>query len=107
MIAGPNGAGKTTFARVFLPTFADCPKFVNVDLIASGLAPFEPQTAAIEAGKLMLRQIKDLARRNMSFGFETTLSGKMYVRLILWLWRFHKEMFYLVELLAVRFIEFH
>lgn len=82
VIAGPNGAGKTTFARVFLPTFADCPKFVNADLIASGLAPFEPQTAAIEAGKLMLRQIQDFAQRHISFGFETTLSGKAYVRLI-------------------------
>ena len=40
IIAGPNGAGKTTFAREFLPQEADCPIFVNADLIAAGLANF-------------------------------------------------------------------
>jgi predicted ABC-type ATPase len=42
IIAGPNGAGKTTFAREFLPREADCPDFINVDLIAVGLSPFAP-----------------------------------------------------------------
>jgi hypothetical protein len=36
IIAGPNGAGKTTFAEEFLPNEADCPEFVNADLIAAG-----------------------------------------------------------------------
>jgi predicted ABC-type ATPase len=81
VIAGPNGAGKTTFAREFLPKFAFCPKFVNADLIASGLAPFEPQNIALEAGKVMLGQIKELAKSKESFGFETTLSGRSYMRL--------------------------
>lgn len=50
IIAGPNGAGKTTFAREFLPNEAACPVFVNADLIAAGLAPFAPETAAVQAG---------------------------------------------------------
>lgn len=54
IIAGPNGAGKTTFAREFLPNEAVCPVFVNADLIAAGLAPFAPETAAAQAGRLML-----------------------------------------------------
>ena len=45
IIAGPNGAGKTTFAREFLPTEAGCPVFVNADLIAVGLSPFQPEAA--------------------------------------------------------------
>ena len=49
IIAGPNGAGKTTFAGEFLPNEAGCPIFVNADLIALGLAPFAPETAAIRA----------------------------------------------------------
>jgi predicted ABC-type ATPase len=81
VIAGPNGAGKTTFAKEFLPKFAYCSKFVNVDLIAAGLAPFEPQKAAIKAGKLMLEEIKSLVRSKESFGFETTLSGISYAQL--------------------------
>ena len=35
IIAGPNGAGKTTFAREFLPNEANCPIFINADLIFS------------------------------------------------------------------------
>lgn len=47
IIAGPNGAGKTTFAREFLPNEADCPNFVNADLIAAGLSPFVPDLASL------------------------------------------------------------
>lgn len=82
IIAGPNGAGKTTFAREFLPNEADCPVFVNADLIAAGLAPFSPEAAAFRAGRLMLEEIKSHVRRCESFAFETTLSGLMYARLI-------------------------
>ena len=57
VIAGPNGSGKTTFATMFLPDYAKCPNFVNADLIAQGLAPFEPRSAAIKAGKLVLQQM--------------------------------------------------
>ena len=52
IIAGPNGAGKTTFAREFLPFEAGCPTFVNADLIAAGLSPFQPDAAAFRAGRL-------------------------------------------------------
>jgi predicted ABC-type ATPase len=82
IIAGPNGAGKTTFARKFLPQYAECLEFVNADLIAGGLSPFAPERAAILGGRLMLEQIHSLAERGLDFGFETTLSGKTYVKLL-------------------------
>jgi len=82
IIAGPNGSGKTTFAKLFLPEYVNCPNFVNADLIAQGLAPFEPRTAAIKAGKLVLQQINEYARRGFDFAFETTLSGKSYAKLL-------------------------
>jgi predicted ABC-type ATPase len=78
IIAGPNGSGKTTFARMFLPEYVNCPNFVNADLIAQGLAPFDPQNAAMKAGKLVLQQIDDYAARGVDFAFETTLSGRSY-----------------------------
>jgi predicted ABC-type ATPase len=80
IIAGPNGAGKTTFARSFLPAEAHLPRFINADLIAAGLAPFAPETAAIKAGRLMLEEIAGCARRGESFAFETTLAGLAYLR---------------------------
>lgn len=82
IIAGPNGAGKTTFARSFLPAEAQLPRFINADLIAAGLAPFAPETAAIKAGRLMLEEIAGCARNGESFAFETTLSGLSYLRQI-------------------------
>jgi len=55
IIAGPNGSGKTTFASKFLPEYVKCPNFVNADMIAQGLAPFGPRSAAIKAGNLVLQ----------------------------------------------------
>ena len=72
IIAGPNGAGKTTFAREFLVREADCPIFVNADLIAGGLSPFAPEALAIRAGRLMIEEIKAHVRAGRSFAFETT-----------------------------------
>jgi len=57
IIAGPNGAGKTTFAEEFLPKEANCPIYVNADLVAAGLAHFDPERAAFKAGRLMLEEI--------------------------------------------------
>jgi predicted ABC-type ATPase len=82
IIAGPNGAGKTTLAREYLMKEANCPDFINVDLIAAGLSPFDPDRAAIRAGRLMLSEIERRVKKGDSFAFETTLSGHVYARLI-------------------------
>lgn len=82
IIAGPNGAGKTTFANEFLVNEADCPTFVNADLIAAGLNPFQPVRSALQAGRLMLGMIDTYVERGESFAFETTLSGRGYARMI-------------------------
>jgi len=82
IIAGPNGAGKTTFAREYLIQEAHCPDFINVDLIAAGLSPFDPDRGAIRAGRIMLSEIQRRIKQAESFAFETTLSGHVYARLI-------------------------
>jgi predicted ABC-type ATPase len=97
IIAGPNGAGKTTFARSFLPAEAQCPRFINADLIAAGLSPFVPEAAAIKAGKLMLREIDDAVAHGETFAFESTLAGLVYLRRIEG-WRrlgYHVKLFFL------------
>jgi predicted ABC-type ATPase len=97
VIAGRNGAGKTTFARAFLPQEAQCPRFINADLIAAGLAPFAPETAAIKAGRLMLEEMAASALRGESFAFETTLAGLGYLSHIR-AWRasgYHVSLFFL------------
>jgi predicted ABC-type ATPase len=82
IIAGPNGAGKTTFAGKFLPKYADCRNFINADMIALGMSPFSPDSAAIRAGRLMLEEIELSAGRGIDFGFETTLSGRTHLGVI-------------------------
>lgn len=82
ILAGANGAGKTTFASVFLPEFVDCKEFLNADLIAAGLSPFAPETQNVRAGRLLLSRIHELADAKRDFGFETTLSGRTYARLL-------------------------
>ena len=82
IIAGPNGAGKTTFAREFLPHEADCPEFIDADLIARAFCPFAPEKAAFRAGRFMLQEIARRVARGQSFAFETTLSGLNYARRI-------------------------
>ncbi|MGD9887827.1 MAG: zeta toxin family protein [Halothiobacillaceae bacterium] len=82
IIAGPNGAGKTTFATDFLPNEAQCPDFLNADLIAAGLSPFRPDAAAMRAGRVLLQEIRERIKRKASFAFETTLSGKAYAQAI-------------------------
>lgn len=82
VIAGPNGAGKTTFAREFLPREAGVIHFVNADLIASGLSPLKPELAARQGGRLVLMELNRLARARKNFAFETTLSGRTYLKLL-------------------------
>lgn len=82
IIAGPNGVGKTTFAHEFLPREAHCPDFINADLIAAGLSPFNPDAAALPAGRLMLEEMALRLADGLSFAFETTLSGVTYARRI-------------------------
>lgn len=82
IIVGPNGAGKTTFATEFLPNEGGCLNFVNADLIARGLAPFNEQTAAVRAARIMLWEIDEYVQGGESFAFETTLSGRAYARQI-------------------------
>ena len=82
IIAGCNGAGKTTASFTVLPEMLNCDEFINADEIARGLSPFNPDRAAIEAGRLMLTKIDDLLLKQKDFAFETTLATKSYVNTI-------------------------
>jgi predicted ABC-type ATPase len=82
IISGCNGAGKTTASYSVLPKILDCLEFVNADEIARGLSPFNPESVAIEAGRLMLQRIEDLLSKEETFAIETTLATKSYINLV-------------------------
>jgi predicted ABC-type ATPase len=97
ILAGPNGAGKTAAAYTLLPEVLGVFEFVNADEIAHGLSPFNVESVAFEAGRLMLQRIDHLLRRGIDFAFETTLSTRSYVQTI----RRAKEAGYTVTLLFI------
>jgi predicted ABC-type ATPase len=79
VIAGPNGVGKTTFADRYLPNTIRELEFVNADLIARGLSPYDPDSVSMEAGRIALTRIKHLIAERRSFTWETTMSGRSAV----------------------------
>ncbi len=78
ILAGPNGSGKTTLAREFLPQGVHCLNFLNADLVALGLSPFDAAGAGLRAGRVLLREFDRNVAKGTSFGIETTLSGLTY-----------------------------
>ena len=82
IIAGCNGAGKTTASTIVLPEVLHCSEFVNADSIAAGLSPFNVESVAFEAGRIMLHRIDTLMAEKADFAFETTLSTRSYVSLV-------------------------
>ena len=82
ILAGPNGAGKTTFAREFLVTEANCPTFLNADIIAAELSPQHPEQVAMRAARFMLQRIRGQVTEGENFAFETTLANRSYAHSI-------------------------
>ena len=80
ILGGPNGAGKTTAAQVLIPREFEIREFVNADEIARGLSPFNVDSVALKAGRLMLERVDELVRANVSFAFETTCAGKGHAK---------------------------
>lgn len=78
LLAGPNGAGKTTVAPILLKGTLGVAEFVNADWIAKGLSAFDPDKAALAAGRAMIARIRELARQQVSFAFETTLASRSF-----------------------------
>ena len=84
IIAGCNGAGKTTASFTILPEVLNCKEFVNADEIAKGLSPFQPESVAMQAGRIMLARMDELLQKGETFAFETTLATKSYKQKIEW-----------------------
>jgi predicted ABC-type ATPase len=78
VIGGPNGAGKTTISRAVIAETLGIAEFVNADVIAQGLSGFDPERAALSAGRIMLARLKDLAASRADFAFETTLASRTF-----------------------------
>lgn len=88
IVAGPNGAGKSTAAPRLLRDYLGIKRFVNADVIAQGMSGFAPEAVALQAGRVMLARLRELADEHVSFAFETTLAAKSYAN---WLLSLHER----------------
>ncbi len=81
IFAGPNGSGKTTFGE---KTFAKRKDviYLNPDKIAAGLSINGGDVSQFEAGRILFRKVDDCLARNISFAFETTMSGRVWLSII-------------------------
>ncbi|MFM6000357.1 MAG: Zeta toxin family protein [Dolichospermum sp.] len=50
--------------------------------IAAGISPFNSESVAMEAGKLMLQRLENLVNDKSDFAFETTLAARNFARFI-------------------------
>lgn len=98
VIAGPNGAGKSTAAPLLIGKRLGIAEFVNADVIAAGLSAFSPETVAVEAGRIMLKRVRQLADEGKNFAFETTLASRSFAPWIARLRREHSYRFHLFYL---------
>ena len=95
VIAGPNGAGKSTAAPGLLDGLLGIEDFVNADVIARGLSAFNPEGAAIQAGRIMLERVRELAAEGKDFAFETTLASRSFAP---WIAKLRNEQGYVFRL---------
>lgn len=78
IVAGPNGSGKTTFAESYLIHTLENSVFLNPGLIASGIAPGDFDKASFQAGRVLIKEVKDRIGRYENLSFESTLSGRTW-----------------------------
>ena len=82
IISGYNGAGKTTASFTIFTEILKCKEFVNADEIAKGISPFQPETVAFQAARIMLKRIEELLISEVDFAIETTLTTLSYINTI-------------------------
>lgn len=80
ILGGINGAGKSTASQRIVREAMKIPVFTNADTIARGLNAFDVESEAGKAGRIMLEHMRELVAARRSFAFETTLSGRAYVK---------------------------
>lgn len=78
IVGGPNGSGKSTAAPALLRDYLGITQFVNADVIAQGLSGFGSENVAMQAGRIMLDRLKELASEKADFAFETTLASRTF-----------------------------
>ncbi len=82
IVAGPNGSGKSTFAESFLVAFKGRKNYLNPDLISAAVSPGANVAGLFTAGRILLQQIDEHLFQHSDIAFESTLSGRTYLKVL-------------------------
>jgi predicted ABC-type ATPase len=86
LLAGAEGVGKTSFAFKHISAITGSKSFVNLDEIARGLSPFDPELKRVRAARFALQILRETLRSGEaganSLTVETTLSGRTHLKTI-------------------------
>jgi predicted ABC-type ATPase len=78
VVAGANGAGKSTLTKL---SSVNIP-LIDPDAIARVIAPEQPESAALAAGRKTIELARSYIQSDCSFVVETTLAGNTYLNLM-------------------------
>jgi predicted ABC-type ATPase len=78
VIAGPNGAGKSSLTKLLTTNIP----VIDPDAIAREIAPANPASVALAAGRQAINRAKEYIQLDLSFIVETTLAGNSYLNLM-------------------------
>ncbi len=85
-VAGADGVGKTSFALRHINAVSGSKSFVNLDEIARGLSPIDPELERVRAARFALQILRETLREGdvgaNSITVETTLSGRTHLKTI-------------------------
>lgn len=83
-VAGANGVGKTSFAFRHIAAISGSKSFVNLDEIARGLSPLDPEVERVRAGRIALQILRETLSGPKdppkAITVETTLSGRTHLK---------------------------
>jgi predicted ABC-type ATPase len=84
LVAGANGVGKTTYARHHIVSYSGTKSFVNLDEVARGLSPFDPEAERVRAQNVTSDFIDELIVRKKpkSFTIESSLTDGIKIPVI-------------------------
>lgn len=99
VVGGPNGAGKSTFIREFLERKPY--RYLCADEAAFEINPENPESVAIEAGRVFLRRIREAREEGEDVIIESTLSGRSFRRAV----EAYRDAGYLISMVFVTPLE--
>ncbi|WP_442484686.1 AAA family ATPase [Aeoliella sp. SH292] len=80
IVGGANGTGKTTFAMQYVAEYGV--PYLGADAIAAELAPHDPASVQVQAGRQFVVKVNQYLDRGETFVVESTLSGVTLKRTI-------------------------